>query len=280
VLPGSSARSRHSGAPMVPPERAVGNLAANAWSSCGFLLGAVPRHRQRAYGSDNADRNKLVPSHSSARRPAGACSTSPEPSGSLVTRRTTGVRARRGVRCALVATGRFGPTSCRPRARRLLQRPCDTEPSSRSSVLIVESAPRPAVILARGTDRLPRPPTPVPVRERDRLGRTGRRRHGPGGSPARGLLRRALPRATTLPGVLMVESLAQLGGIAVLADERYANKLPLFGGIDRARFRRQVVPGEVLELEVNVGRLSARAGTGMGAPMSTGRRRARSTSSS
>jgi 3-hydroxyacyl-[acyl-carrier-protein] dehydratase len=70
------------------------------------------------------------------------------------------------------------------------------------------------------------------------------------------------PGRPTLPGVLMVEALAQLGGIAVLADERYAEKLPLFGGIEKARFRRQVVPGETLELEVTVGRLSARAGTG------------------
>src|ERR1700677_2285159 len=52
------------------------------------------------------------------------------------------------------------------------------------------------------------------------------------------------PGRPTLPGVLMVEALAQLGGIAVLSDERYAQKLPLFGGVDRARFRRQVVPGE------------------------------------
>lgn len=72
------------------------------------------------------------------------------------------------------------------------------------------------------------------------------------------------PGRPTLPGVLMVEALAQLGGIAVLADARYAAKLPLFGGIDRARFRRQVVPGESLELEVTVGRLSARGGTGHG----------------
>jgi 3-hydroxyacyl-[acyl-carrier-protein] dehydratase len=72
------------------------------------------------------------------------------------------------------------------------------------------------------------------------------------------------PGRPTLPGVLMVEALAQLGGIAVLADERYAAKLPLFGGIDSARFRRQVVPGETLELEVTLGRLSARAGTGHG----------------
>ena len=62
----------------------------------------------------------------------------------------------------------------------------------------------------------------------------------------------------------MVESLAQLGGVAVLADDRYRGKLPLFGGIDRARFRRQVVPGDVLELEVELGRLSSRAGTGHG----------------
>lgn len=72
------------------------------------------------------------------------------------------------------------------------------------------------------------------------------------------------PGRPTLPGVLMVESLAQLGGIAVLADDRFAGRLPLFGGIDRARFRRQVVPGDVLDLEVNLGRLSARAGTGHG----------------
>jgi 3-hydroxyacyl-[acyl-carrier-protein] dehydratase len=72
------------------------------------------------------------------------------------------------------------------------------------------------------------------------------------------------PGRPTLPGVLMVESLAQLGGIAVLADPRFAGRLPLFGGIDKARFRRQVVPGEILDLDVRLGRLSARAGTGRG----------------
>jgi len=62
----------------------------------------------------------------------------------------------------------------------------------------------------------------------------------------------------------MVESLAQLGGMAVLADERYRGRLPLFGGIDKARFRKQVSPGDVLELEVELGRLSSRAGSGHG----------------
>ncbi|HWE68513.1 MAG TPA: 3-hydroxyacyl-ACP dehydratase FabZ [Acidimicrobiales bacterium] len=72
------------------------------------------------------------------------------------------------------------------------------------------------------------------------------------------------PGRPTLPGVLMVESLAQLGGIAVLLDPRYAGKLPLFGGIEKARFRRQVVPGETLDLSVTLERMSARAGKGHG----------------
>ncbi|HEX5267005.1 MAG TPA: 3-hydroxyacyl-ACP dehydratase FabZ [Acidimicrobiales bacterium] len=79
------------------------------------------------------------------------------------------------------------------------------------------------------------------------------------------------PGRPTLPGVLMVESVAQLGAVAVLLDERYAGKLPLFGGIDSARFRRQVVPGDVLDLEVEMGRLSARAGRGKGRAAVEGR---------
>jgi 3-hydroxyacyl-[acyl-carrier-protein] dehydratase len=72
------------------------------------------------------------------------------------------------------------------------------------------------------------------------------------------------PGRPTCPGVLMVESIAQLGAIAVLTDERFAGKLPLFGGIDKARFRRQAVPGDTLDLEVGLDRLSARAGRGHG----------------
>ncbi|MFI5041528.1 MAG: 3-hydroxyacyl-ACP dehydratase FabZ [Acidimicrobiales bacterium] len=72
------------------------------------------------------------------------------------------------------------------------------------------------------------------------------------------------PGRPTLPGVLMVEAIAQMGALALLLDDRYRGKLPLFGGIDRARFRRQVVPGDTLDLEIRLGRLSARAGTGSG----------------
>lgn len=72
------------------------------------------------------------------------------------------------------------------------------------------------------------------------------------------------PGRPTLPGVLMLEALAQAGAIASLQDERFAGKLLLFGGVDKARFRRQVLPGDTLTLEVTMGRMSARAGKGHG----------------
>jgi 3-hydroxyacyl-[acyl-carrier-protein] dehydratase len=72
------------------------------------------------------------------------------------------------------------------------------------------------------------------------------------------------PGRPTLPGVLMCEAIAQVGALAVLSDERYAGKLPLFGGLDGARFRKQVGPGDSLLLEVEMGRLSSRAGKGTG----------------
>lgn len=72
------------------------------------------------------------------------------------------------------------------------------------------------------------------------------------------------PGRPTLPGVLMCESIAQLGAVAVLTDARFTGRLPLFGGLDGARFRRQAVPGDTLELEVSLARLSGRAGRGKG----------------
>jgi 3-hydroxyacyl-[acyl-carrier-protein] dehydratase len=72
------------------------------------------------------------------------------------------------------------------------------------------------------------------------------------------------PGRPTLPGVLMCEAVAQLGAVAVLTEPRHAGRLPLFGGLDGARFRRQVGPGDVLDLEVELGRMSARAGKGRG----------------
>ena len=62
----------------------------------------------------------------------------------------------------------------------------------------------------------------------------------------------------------MCESIAQLGAYALLSDPAFAGRLALFGGIDRVRFRRQVLPGERLDLHIDLGRVSARAGKGSG----------------
>lgn len=62
----------------------------------------------------------------------------------------------------------------------------------------------------------------------------------------------------------MCEAIAQVGAYAVLAMPDTRGRLPLFGGLDGARFRRQVVPGDVLELSVELGRMSSRAGKGRG----------------
>ncbi len=66
------------------------------------------------------------------------------------------------------------------------------------------------------------------------------------------------------PGVIQLEALAQAGAIAVLADERYEGKLPLFGGVEKVRWRRLVRPGDELALNVTLARLSARGGWGQG----------------
>ncbi|MEM1334151.1 MAG: 3-hydroxyacyl-ACP dehydratase FabZ [Actinomycetota bacterium] len=82
------------------------------------------------------------------------------------------------------------------------------------------------------------------------------------------------PGRPTLPGVLMCEAIAQVGACAVLASPDFAGRLPLFGGLDGARFRRQVVPGDELVLSVELGRMSARAGRGAGAATVDGERAA------
>jgi 3-hydroxyacyl-[acyl-carrier-protein] dehydratase len=72
------------------------------------------------------------------------------------------------------------------------------------------------------------------------------------------------PGRPTTPGVLLLESIAQCGAVAVLSDPKYAGRLPLFGGVEHARFRRQVLPGDVVTLECEMTKLSARAGKGHG----------------
>jgi len=72
------------------------------------------------------------------------------------------------------------------------------------------------------------------------------------------------PGRPTTPGVLLLESIAQCGAVAVLADAKFSGRLPLFGGVESARFRRQVVPGDTVLLECEMTQLSARGGKGHG----------------
>lgn len=72
------------------------------------------------------------------------------------------------------------------------------------------------------------------------------------------------PGNPVVPGVLQLEALAQAGAVAVLADDRFRGRLPLFGGVEDCRFRRVVRPGDELVLDVALERLSARGGWGRG----------------
>lgn len=70
------------------------------------------------------------------------------------------------------------------------------------------------------------------------------------------------PGRPLMPGVLILEALAQAGAIAVLSAPANKGKLALFGGVEHARFRRHVVPGDVLRLEVEVLRTRGPVGQG------------------
>lgn len=72
------------------------------------------------------------------------------------------------------------------------------------------------------------------------------------------------PDYPVMPGVLIIEALAQVGAVGVMAGGEHREKLALFAGIDGVRFRRQVVPGDVLGLEVEILRLKGRVGRGKG----------------
>ena len=75
------------------------------------------------------------------------------------------------------------------------------------------------------------------------------------------------PQKHVMPGVLIIEALAQVGAVAILTEEENKGKIVLFGGIKNARFKRQVVHGDVLELKCE---LTARRGpVGFGKAVAT-----------
>jgi 3-hydroxyacyl-[acyl-carrier-protein] dehydratase len=70
------------------------------------------------------------------------------------------------------------------------------------------------------------------------------------------------PGNPVVPGVIQLEALAQVGAIALRAHPDYAHRLPLFGGVEKARFRRIVRPGDEMVLGIRIDQLSGRGGWG------------------
>lgn len=70
------------------------------------------------------------------------------------------------------------------------------------------------------------------------------------------------PEYPVMPGVLIVEAMAQVGGVALLSLEEHESKMALFAGINNVRFKRQVRPGDVLHMEVELGQFRRGIGTG------------------
>lgn len=73
------------------------------------------------------------------------------------------------------------------------------------------------------------------------------------------------PEEPVMPGVLIIEALAQAGAVAILSKEEFKNKIAFFGGINRAKFRKKVVPGDTLKLEVEIIKIKGPAGIGKAA---------------
>ncbi len=72
------------------------------------------------------------------------------------------------------------------------------------------------------------------------------------------------PGYPVMPGVLIVEAMAQVGAVALLLLPEYQGQMAFFAGIDKVRFKRQVKPGDTLHLKIELGQLRRGFGTGSG----------------
>ncbi len=75
------------------------------------------------------------------------------------------------------------------------------------------------------------------------------------------------PTQHIMPGVLILEALAQTGAVAILTEEENKGKIVLFGGVKSARFKRPVVPGDVLEMKCEI--VKRRGHIGIGSAVAT-----------
>lgn len=72
------------------------------------------------------------------------------------------------------------------------------------------------------------------------------------------------PEMPVMPGVLIVETMAQVGAVILLSDEKFKGRIPYFAGINKVRFKRKVVPGDTLRMEVILTKIRGSIGVGEG----------------
>lgn len=72
------------------------------------------------------------------------------------------------------------------------------------------------------------------------------------------------PNIPVMPGVLIVESMAQVGAVILLSKEEYKNRIPYFAGINKVRFKKKVMPGDTLRMVVELTRIRGSVGIGQG----------------
>lgn len=72
------------------------------------------------------------------------------------------------------------------------------------------------------------------------------------------------PGYSVMPGVLIIEAMAQVGGVALLSSDDFKGRIVFLTGVDNARFKRQVIPGDILTMEVEFVKLRGTMGKGHG----------------
>ena len=72
------------------------------------------------------------------------------------------------------------------------------------------------------------------------------------------------PQEPVMPGVLQIEAMAQAGAVAIMSQEEYKGKIGYFGGVDKVKFKKKVVPGDVLRIELEIDKMKRNIGVGHG----------------
>lgn len=80
------------------------------------------------------------------------------------------------------------------------------------------------------------------------------------------------PEEPVMPGVLILEAIAQVGAVAILSKEEFKGKIPFFAGADKVKFRKPVVPGDKLELSCEIVKLRGKIGIGNGVAIVDGKK--------